>query len=196
MLVVGLSTNANLIGLEFTQAARDMQQQAAARALNKMADQAKTAAAREVRSAGYNLKASVIKAQMRVKRATPGQLTASVVASGRPIPLIQYGARQTGRGVSVSVQKGRKVIAGAFIATMRSGHVGVYVRESGGKHVKVKKGGKASWHELPIRQLFGPSVPDALANKAVQDALQTLVAEKLPRLIEHEHAWLRKKLGR
>lgn len=154
-------------------------------ALNKVADQVKTAASREMRDAGYKLKVSDIKKQLKVYRATSGNLTARVVAAGRPIALIQYGARQTAKGVSVEVLHGRKSIAGAFIATMPNGHKGVFVRV-GSKHKKVMKNGHSIWSGLPIKELFGPSVPDGLASKAVQDALQRLIEDKFPEILQQQ----------
>jgi hypothetical protein len=158
---------------------RDVAEVAVVRTLNKVAAQVKTAAAREMRSAGYNLKVSDIKKSLTTIQATSGSLTARVVASGRPVPLIKYGARMTSRGVSVDVLHGRKLIAGAFIATMPSGHTGVYVRV-GNERKKVSKNGRATWSNLPIKELFGPSVPNGLINKAVQEALQHLIEEKFP----------------
>lgn len=189
---VNVRSNAHTLITELLSAADDMPQ-ATVRALNKMADQVKVQSAREVRDAGYTLKVSEIKRAMKVLRAAPGNMRATVVASGKPIPLINYGARQTAKGVSVSVLKGRKVIAGAFIATMPSGHKGVFVREPGAKHKKVGKGSQASWHALPIRELYGPSIPDGLANKAVQAALLSLIEDKFPKLLEHEQAWLARR---
>lgn len=160
-------------------------QKATVNALNKVAAQVKTAASRAMRDAGYNLKVSDIKKAMTVYRATAGSLTAKVVSSGRPVPLIKYGARQTGKGVSVDVLHGRKLIAGAFIATMPSGHTGVYVR-MGNRHKRVMKAGKPAWSALPIKELFGPSVPDGLANQAVQEALQRLIEDKFPELLRQQ----------
>lgn len=195
MIAVNVRTNAADVVLDMLAGARDMQDKAMVSALNKMADQVKVATSREVRAAGYNLKAAAIKKGLKVRRASAGNLRSSVVASGRPIPLIQYGARQTAKGVTVNVLNGRKLIKGAFIATMRSGHTGVFVREPNGKHKKVMSGGKASWHQLPIRELFGPAVPDGLASKAVQQALQQMILEKFPAILQRESAWLNRKLG-
>lgn len=156
------------------------------RALNKMGDQVKTGSARAMRDAGYNLKVSDIKKGLTVTRATSSRLQVTVRASGRPIPLIAYGARgPTAKGVSVSVLHGRKIIAGAFIATMPSGHKGVFIRVGKG-HKKVHRRGRTVWSGLPIKQLFGPSVPDGLANKAVQDQLQRLVEEKFPEILRQQ----------
>ncbi|MEO8806599.1 MAG: phage tail protein [Burkholderiaceae bacterium] len=193
-LSVNVRTNAHSIAFELMASAQEMRNTALVRSLNKMADQVLVASSREVRSAGYGLKAADIKRALRVKRASQSQLTATVIASGRPIPLIQYGARQTAKGVTVNVLNGRKLIPGAFIATMPTGHRGVFVLQPGGKHKKVQKGGKASWHQLPIRELYGPAIPDALANQAVRDVVQELITVKFPVILEHEHAWLAKRL--
>ena len=155
------------------------------RTLNKVADQVKTAAAREMRAAGYNLKISEIKKGLKVTRAAPGRLNAAVRAAGRPIPLINFAGRATAKGVSVNVLHGRKVLTEAFIATMPNGHKGIYVRV-GKRHQKVSKKGTPIWSGLPIKQLYGPSIPDGLANQIVQEALQRLVEEKFPEILRQQ----------
>jgi hypothetical protein len=42
----------------------------------------------------------------------------ATVVTGRPVPLIDYDARQTKRGVSVRVKNGRTIFRHAFTATM------------------------------------------------------------------------------
>lgn len=192
---VNVRSNADSVVADLLFAAREMPE-ATMRALNKIGSQAVVATSREVRAAGYNLKIGEIKRGIKLIRATKSSLKASVVATGRPVPLIQYSARQTAKGVSVSVLRGRKVIAGAFIATMPSGHKGVFVREDNARAKKVGQGGKAKWHALPIRELFGPSIPDGMANKVVQEALQQMVVERFPKLLAHEQAWLTRRTGR
>lgn len=165
---------------------------AVVRAINKTGDQVKVQSSREIRDAGYNLKAAVIKKSITIERATRTQIRAIVRAKGRPIALINYNARQTRNGVTVSVKNGRKLIRGAFIATMPSGHTGVFERVGSG-HKKVVKGGKVQWRGLPIEELFGPSIPSAFMNETVQNALVKAVHEKFPRLLDHEIAYLRLK---
>jgi hypothetical protein len=164
---------------------REVRSVAVPRALNKMIDQVKTGAARSIRDAGYKLKVSDIKKGLKISRAVAGNLTARVTASGNPIPLSAYGARQTAKGVSVDVLHGRKVITHAFIATMPSGHKGVFVRV-GAQHKKTTKGSRTVWSGLPIKELFGPSVPDGMANAAVQETLQRLVLEKFPDILRQQ----------
>ena len=69
--------------------------------------------------------------------------------SGEPVPLVAYPYRQTKKGVSVEVNRGKRtLVKGSFVATMASGHKGVLQRR-----------GKA---RLPLRELFGSRPVDAL----------------------------------
>jgi len=150
---------------------------AASRALNRTASRVRTYAARGIRDAGYNLKVGDIKKQIRVVKASPVVLAASVIASGRSIPLINYSARQTSDGVSVNVRDGRKVIKHAFLQTMHSGHRGVFIRREvrgATQHIKGttrSHTGRTTKHGLPIDELFGPSIPAAFSNAVVQQQL-------------------------
>ncbi len=167
----------------------DVKEKAIVRALNKTATQVKTQAAREIRDAGYNLKVAEIKRAIAIVRASPSYIQAIVKAIGKPIGLINYAARQVAKGVSVNVKDGRKLIPHAFIATMPSGHKGVFMRVGQG-HKKLVRGGKVVWHGLPINELYGPSIPSAFINKTVQAALIAAVKEKFPRILKHEIEYL------
>lgn len=154
---------------------------ATARALNKTAGQAKTQAGREI-STRYNMSSRVAGRQIRVTRATKTSLTAIVRPSGRKLPVMAFQARQTAAGVRVQIKRGSpKVIAHAFIARTRSGHIGVFARGrySGGRFVHQKP-------RLPITELFTVGVPQAFGSRLVIEALQRKVREKFPRILEHE----------
>lgn len=169
----------------------DIRDKATVRALNKVAAQAKVAGSREIRAAGYNLKAAKIKAQFKIRQASSGNPVAVITCSGKPIPLIEFSARETRAGVTVNVKNGRKSIPGAFIATMPSGHRGVFVRV-GKTHKKVMVNGKAVWHGLPIKELYGPGVPDAFGNDVVQQALVAMIKAKFPSILASEIKFLRR----
>ena len=72
----------------------------------------------------------------------------SIITSVKRIPLFDFGARQTKRGVSYNLG-GRKTLAGAFIATMPTGHEGVFMRKGANR--------------LPIQERFGPSLGHVFA---------------------------------
>jgi hypothetical protein len=93
--------------------------------------------------------------------ATASGFVWTLIAKARPLPLITFGARQVGSGVSVEVTKGsRKIVRTAFIATMQSGHKGVFQRE-GPKQI-MRRGRYAGKKRQPIHELFSASVASAL----------------------------------
>ena len=163
---------------------------ATASALNRTAQQAKTEASRLVRER-YNIKKSDLDRGIKPgKRATAQTLTASVRASGRRPALIDFGARgsmparRKTVGVSVEVVKGRRLnVAGSFLAIMKSGHRGVFVK-SWKKPLRREKrirDGKQYTTQLPIEELTGPSVPQMFFSQKVYGKLKQFVNDALPK---------------
>ena len=107
-------------------------QRSVARSLNKAITMTRTRAAREV-SARRNILVGRAKKDMRIKRASYARPEAAILARGHPIPVIDVkGAkRQTKRGVTAKIEAKAKphLFKHAFIATMPSGHTGVFVRK-------------------------------------------------------------------
>jgi hypothetical protein len=110
---------------------------AAALAINDAAKSVKSAASRDIRGK-FNIPKNRLDPRIRIGRATPDRLQAAVTMQAAPIPVSQFGARPVTvtrrplrRGVSVAILKGakRKRLKGAFLQTMKSGHVGVFVRK-------------------------------------------------------------------
>lgn len=87
------------------------------------------------------------------------------------------------------MKNGRKTIKHAFIATMESGQTGVFIRKGTAPKRVITKSGRLRYSGLPIRELFGPAIPDALANELVKKQLAQLVDRKFPAILEHEIAW-------
>ncbi|KVR46380.1 hypothetical protein WM11_31480 [Burkholderia ubonensis] len=75
---------------------------------------------------------------------------------------------------------------------MQNGHKGVFER-TGKTHKKVMRNGKVVRTGLPIKELFGPSIPQSLANDAVQKALMKKIREKFPQILKHELAFIASK---
>ncbi len=174
------------------------------RALNKTANTARAQSAREIKAAGYGLKIGDIKKAITVRRASTAELHAILHAIGRPIPLIQYAARQNSSGVTVKVKNGRKSIQHAFIATMPSGHRGVFVRVQNAGHAKMIEraiaGGRGrvpsgKKHGLPIKELYGPSIPTAFANEVVMNAMKAAIHQRFPVVLAQELRYLQSKLS-
>jgi hypothetical protein len=185
---------------------RDEARKAIPRALNKTATTARADAARRIASVGYKIKIAALKRAISIRKANASELRAVLKATGRPIPLIAYGARQTKQGVSIAVLNGRKQLEHAFIATMKSGHKSVFLRfdqatargfkrdgkllSSARRGFRVSAGGLTgssnAKHGLPIRELFGPSVPSAFKNEIVQTALEQAIRERFAVVLEQE----------
>ena len=106
-------------------------------------------------AADTGLKSGDVRKAMTLRNATAQRLEARLGVGLKRIPLEAFNAqgpfpsRGKGRGVSYRLRGGRGRIANAFLAQMRSGHRGVFVRS-----------GKT---RLPIRELFGPSLGHVFA---------------------------------
>lgn len=94
----------------------------------------------------------------RSKGSDIADMSWSLDVSGEPVPLVAYPNRQTKRGVSVEVNRGKRtLVKGSFVSTMKSGHKGVFRRRGTAR--------------LPIKELLGSRPVDALLHKGEADAV-------------------------
>ncbi len=152
----------------------------------------KTDASTEIRSV-ITLSKSAVDATFKTVKASVTNLSGLFASIGKPVPLIEYGARQTKTGVSVQVKRNnpRSVIVGTFIATMKTGHKGVFWRvwhERARKPVKKRLpyGKLPVKYRLPIEQKYGPRVPDILENEPVMDAVLKKADDRIHKNIDRE----------
>lgn len=144
------------------------------RAINRTLTTTRAEAVKQI-SAQTPLKKSKIRRQIKLKRATRTNWIGTVALSGQGIPLIQYGATNTGPGISYQVtnQGGRDTAENAFIAKMPTGHVGVYERAGAAR--------------LPIFELKGPSLGDAVeGTPALLSAIHKKASESLEKYIDDQ----------
>lgn len=181
--IVTVKHNLDSVVLAYGDLADKLVNQAAVRALNSTATTVRAEAARKI-GREYNIKIGAAKSQMTITRANRGRVKALITASGRPIPLVEFDARPTGphsggpkgRDVSVKIKGQRKLVRAAFIATMKGGHRGVFVRVASGK------GGA----RLPIKELFSLSLPAAFSQKQIMDALLSVASERFAETLRQE----------
>ena len=144
---------------------------AIARALNRSITSGRLVLAKEI-VADSTLQASYVRENLVISEATEKQQVARVRASFRRIPLMKFGAkgpvptRGRGRGVTAKLGKARGRYPDAFIASFKSGHVGVFKRLG----VSERKSAGAWSKNLPITELHGPSLA-RVAEKYVEPAL-------------------------
>ena len=124
-------------------------------ALNRSGKSAFSNTSREVRKE-YRVSASGLKKAVRFRRANKNKLKYTMVFNNYGIPLHKFANKQTSRGVRATQRKGKATLyKGTFIATMPSGHTGIFGRTSRARAKKTKSG---KWHALPIKELYGLSV--------------------------------------
>lgn len=80
----------------------------------------------------YNIKKKDLTKISRVKKMGRKEHSVKILFDEKPIALSKFGGKWRGRkssGATASIKKGqRKTYAGTFMATMKSGHVGIYKR--------------------------------------------------------------------
>ena len=170
------------------------------RTLNKTASQANTAMSRKVREV-YNIKAKDLRTKIRVFRANDGKLFAVIrVQDKQGMPLLSFSARQTRKGITYKVKKasGNKRVDGAFIATMESGHKGVFerygekVKPSRGKYTarRFKRGPQQGEPILrqSIQELFRIDAVGMVDQHGIM-AIEQVIKEKMDDIFNHELGW-------
>ena len=145
-------------------------QRASVRALNKAAKSGKTLLTRKI-AKDMGVKVGDISRAISVRRATPTSFCVILGASLKRIPLIKFGAKATKRGVSYRAGSKRTKLAGAFMATMPTGHTGVFKR-------------RLAVGRLPITELRGPSIGHVFLKYS--DEALARAQEQFPKDLEHE----------
>jgi hypothetical protein len=161
---------------------------AIARSLNRAAKSAHTAQARAV-AQDMGIPVGTAKKAMRIEEATAGALVSRVEARGARLPLIAFRARGPepsrgrGRGVTARLPGGAGRYPRAFIATLQSGHRGVFERASA-----LTRRSRGAWGKnLPILEKHGPSIPHVFnKHRAVGIAAGEA---SLTKNLSHEFRW-------
>lgn len=171
-----------------------------ARALNKTLTGVRKDAVKEIQKT-ITPKAKVIRKTFKISKATVFRPTGVILSTGKPLGLIHFKARQTKKGVTLQIKKKepRKFLKHAFIATMPSGHKGVFWREYKGTRGATRKGMAYAAiprkYRLPIKELYGPRVPDILSNEPVMKPILDKAKRRLRKNFSHELNFLFSRLG-
>lgn len=147
----------------------------AIRAMERVATTVRKEASTDIRSR-LAIKAAIAKDQIKTTRPYGTQrLVRDIVASGKPIPLRDYGARTTRRGVTykVSKQAGRKVY--------RAKGNAAFIIDNKGAHVFVRtEPDPPGPRKGRIRKVFGPSVPQYFVTRFIRDRMTRVVQTRWP----------------
>ncbi|WP_312117944.1 phage tail protein [Brevibacillus reuszeri] len=141
----------------------------------------------------FHVKTADVKGTIRFRKAEPSDLEASLTAHSKNLPLMRFktnpGKVPTRRPASTksAVRRvGLTPVGGAFIAQMRSGYIGVFKRLRGSRHKKVTRNGKTYWSGLPIRELYGPSVPGMMGSRKVIQHVEQEAKRRMETRLDHE----------
>jgi len=108
---------------------------------------------------------SIRKHNVWLERGTYSDPWAVLSIVGRRIPLKEFQARKTRKGVTYRIRRTgkRKLVKHAFLQTTKKGKYGVFVRAGRGKDRQPKR---------PLIPLFGPSAPEVVADvKALSERI-------------------------
>ena len=144
--------------------------------LNRAVTNVASNVSKEVRKE-YNIKAADIKATLSKTRASRANLSAIVKSRGELLPLDKFKVSpktvqpKRKAPIKVGVKKsGLKPLLGAFVADING--IKVFERQGKGR--------------LPVRKLFGPSVPQMLKNEEVRANIDREGTATFYRRLDHE----------
>lgn len=150
--------------------------QAVSLAINRASESTRTEAVRKARE-DYVIQAGRVRETIDVRKSSASNLFASMRARGRPRALTYFKTnpsrpmptRPRNQLFAQVKRAGGGTIRGAFIAKMRSGHIGVFNRGGSG-----------------LIQRYGPSVPQMLESPTINKFIQDKAVETLNKRLEHE----------
>jgi hypothetical protein len=157
---------------------KDVAPHAAARAINRSIASGKTAGERAV-ARDLKLKVSEVRRYVRLQEASKFKLVARIFASAKRLPVSVFNPRQGRRGVTARTAQG--TYPGAFIARLRSGHTGVFMRKLPTRSRVGKPRGSPA---LPIRELFHASIAHVFVKHLA--TMKARVTEQLAKNVAHE----------
>ena len=153
--------------------------------INRATQRTKTETGRKTRER-YVVKQREVVETIRIRKASGNSLQATLTSRGHAIPLIKFGTtpkrrpQRPPKAVKAAVYRGgaKKPIEGAFVTDVGH-HTGVFERVG-------KK-------RLPIRELYGPSVPSMVNSEDVREHARAVYNEEMRKRLPHE---LDRTLGR
>jgi hypothetical protein len=193
----------------------DILNQAVSRALNRTASQSRTKANGQIRQV-YNISASRINNELKVRNSSRRNLIASITASGSPLSLNSFGAKQEGsrgttsfnargvassrlnrksrsnavKGVTATIRKGETINLPTAFIQVANGGITVFAR---GKYKGKGEGFEFGKDRMPIAKITTVSLPLMFINNDVMKPTENHALSILEGRITHEINWLLSK---
>lgn len=144
---------------------------AQASAINRSLITARAEIVRAVRKE-YVIKAEDIRNTIRVTNASASAPIGRIKSLGGPIPLVKFDVSKNPVRARVKKTGAKKPIKHAFRQSMGNGYQGVWIR--------------AGKERYPLKQLYGPSIPQMIGNENVIKSVEEKALETLDKRIDHE----------
>lgn len=158
----------------------------------------------------YNITHSNLRTETNIylRKASSSNLSGDITFSGHKIPLARFNITPSAPGkkgmVRASVLKGsgQTTLKHAFIAKMKSGHIGVFERIPG-QHMG-SRGDKRNKHTEKIGansmrqtdQFYGPATAQMAGNTIVLNEIETVAQETINKRVEQEISRILSGYGR
>jgi hypothetical protein len=158
-------------------------------ALNRSVTYLRQAVVRQV-TQEYSVKQPVVRKAIQLTKSTVSSLSAQAVVSGSPIPLVKFDitprrplktsnkrqlmAKVTKNGAQKPIKKG-------FVQKTKAGYLGAFYR--------------ATDKRYPLKQFYGPSIPQMAQNSLVVDQVQQQTEKYYFQRLEHEVRRLNAGIG-
>ena len=165
--------------------------QATVRSLNRTLTTIRAAASRKV-TEQLKIKSADAKKAIVIRKAVPQarieEIRGVIDVTGRPLPLSYFDPRprtvkvranrfgSTRQGVTVNIKGTRKLVQGAFLMALRTGHLAVAIRKGKGR--------------TPTKELKTTSVVDIIKNPDVQEELIRTGREALAKNLTQDLKYL------
>ena len=200
---------------EYDHISGDILNKAISNALNRAAQQTRTATNGQIRKV-YNLSASKVNNEINVRRSSSKSLEAQIISKGMPLSLNNFQAKQIGnvgttsfdrkgvassrlnrksrsnaaKGVSAVIKKGETINLPTAFIQVANGGITVFAR---GKYRGKGEGFEFGKERMPIGKITTTSIPLMFANKEVLSVVSKQAEEFFSSRIEHEINWLLSK---
>ncbi|EFO31349.1 conserved hypothetical protein [Roseibium sp. TrichSKD4] len=131
-------------------------------AINATLKNVTTRSAKDIREKS-GIPSKKVKASLRPRKATNGNLSATLTGYGKPLSLKEFKTRRTKAGVVAKIWGDKQTFKKAFAAP------------SLGEHIFQRVGKK----RLPIKKLYGPGVAQTMGRPDVMEGLEDFANERL-----------------
>lgn len=191
MVTVSISTNFPEVQRALDRLRPEVAEKAAARAVNRTIEQARTQMVRGI-TAEFAVLSRDVRERLRIRRASfrGGVLgiEAELEAVGRrSVNVMRFGAKQAATGVSVKIRKGgaRKILRGTFIAN--KGRT-VFERVDG-TTMRSRSKYAGTKHGQTIRPVQTVFVPSMFNTRRINEAVIAAMRARFPVIFEREAAF-------